>query len=175
MKILIMSDIHGDFESMYKVIKQESFDKLIILGDLFSYGYKFYNLNESPIVQTLQRYKEKLILIKGNCDYYIDYDALGLYAHDIFNIKFNNHVLTLTHGDKYNRGYLPDFHGDVFISGHTHIPLINKTGDILYLNPGSIGRPRSNSTKSYLILDDNRVMLKDVNSNIIIEEYKLSY
>jgi uncharacterized protein len=31
---------------------------------------------------------------------------------------------------------------DVVVSGHSHIPKIDKVGDVLYLNPGSAGRRR---------------------------------
>jgi uncharacterized protein len=31
---------------------------------------------------------------------------------------------------------------DVVVSGHSHIPRIDKVGDVLYLNPGSAGRRR---------------------------------
>ena len=36
MRLLMVSDVHGDFKSLEKVLKNESFDRLIMLGDLFS-------------------------------------------------------------------------------------------------------------------------------------------
>ena len=36
MKLLIISDVHGDYKSLEKVLKNESFDRLVVLGDLFS-------------------------------------------------------------------------------------------------------------------------------------------
>ena len=53
MKILIMSDIHGDYENLNKVLKNESFDKLIILGDLFSYGFNYNNKDENNILKII--------------------------------------------------------------------------------------------------------------------------
>lgn len=153
MKLLMVSDIHGDFKSLEKVLKNESFDRLVVLGDLFSYGKIILDLNNNEIIKLLKKYKDKLILIRGNCDYFIDYEKIGLYANDIITIRVNNHDITLTHGNRY---------GDIFASGHTHIPSIIKERDIIYINPGSIGLPRSGSQKSYLVFDDNYIEIKTI-------------
>ena len=57
MKTLILSDIHGDYDSFNKVIKSETFDKLIILGDLFSYSYDFEYYEDEPIIKLLQKFQ----------------------------------------------------------------------------------------------------------------------
>lgn len=162
LKLLILSDIHGDHETLYKVIKKEDFDKLIVLGDLFNYGEKV----NDKIINLLQKNKNKLILIKGNCDNYIEYEKLGLFAHDIFTYSSNNHMVTFTHGNRYSKGFLPEYHGDIFISGHTHIPVLTKERGVIYVNPGSIGRPRGGSTKSYLIFENNKIIIKDINNKV---------
>ena len=167
MKILILSDIHGDYESLHKVIENESFDRLVVLGDLLSYSYDYEE--EEKILELLSKYKNKLVLIKGNCDHFINYEAYNLYAHDEISLTFNNHVCTFTHGHLYNKGFLPKYHGDIIVTGHTHIPEITKENDIYYCNPGSIGMPRSGSSKGYLVFDNNKLILKDINNNIIKE------
>lgn len=167
MKLLIVSDIHGDYESLEKVIKEESFDRLVVLGDIPSYSYDYDEVNE--ILELLSKYKNKLVLIKGNCDYFVNYDAYGLYAHDEISLTFNKHIVTFTHGHLYNKGFLPKYHGDIFISGHSHKPLLIKEKDIIYANPGSIGNPRGGSDKGYLIFEDNKLMLKNIDKTIIKE------
>lgn len=166
MKLLILSDIHGDFESLDKIIKSENFDELVILGDLFSYGYSLENDKEKQIITLLQKYKNKLTLIKGNCDVFVNYEAYGLQTFDVITLPFNKHLITFTHGNKYSKGFLPEYHGDIFISGHTHIPSLTKEREIIYANPGSVGRPRGGSTKSYIIFDNNKITIKDINANI---------
>lgn len=169
MRILILSDIHGDYLSFKKIIDNENFDKLVILGDLFSYDYNYENYINSDIIKLLLQYKDKLILIKGNCDIYIDYNKLGLRGFDIITLPLNNNLVTFTHGDKYCKGFLPEYHGNIFISGHTHRPILNKESNIIYCNPGSVGKPRGNSNKGYLIFDNNKLVLMDINKNIISE------
>ena len=38
MRLLIISDIHGNYNDLEKVVNKEKFDQLIVLGDLFNYG-----------------------------------------------------------------------------------------------------------------------------------------
>lgn len=167
MTLLILSDIHGDYESFKKIIDKEEFDKIIILGDLFSYDYNYENYTESDIIKLIQSLKDRLIFIKGNSDYNIDYNVLNLKAFDIITLPYDNNQITYTHGDKYCKGFLPENHGNIFINGHTHRPVLSKEDGIIYCNPGSVGRPRGNSSKGYLILKDNKFILKDINQNII--------
>lgn len=169
MKILIMSDIHGNYENLNNVLKNESFDKLIILGDLFSYGFNYNNKDENNILNLLSNYKDTIILIKGNCDENISYEEFGLFAHDIISLHLNNHVVTLTHGNIYSKGFLPNYHGDIFASGHTHVPMLLKEQGTIYLNPGSIGKPRGGSDKSYAIFEDNKIEIKTIDGKIIKE------
>ncbi len=165
LRLLILSDIHGDYKNLYKITENERFDELIILGDLFSYGYECNKDEEEYIINLLQKYKNKLILIKGNCDIFINYETIGLQFYDVITLPFNKHLVTFTHGDRYSRGFLPEYHGDIFISGHTHIPMIIKERGIIYANPGSIGKPRGGSRKSYIIFDNDKIIIKDINGN----------
>lgn len=169
MNLLILSDIHGDYISFKKIVDNEEFDKIIILGDLFSYDYDYKNYINSDIIKLILNLKDKLILIKGNSDYNIDYTKLNLKAFDIITLPYGNNQITYTHGDKYCKGFLPENHGNIFINGHTHRPILSKENNIIYCNPGSVGKPRGNSNKGYLILKDNKFILKDINKNIIKE------
>lgn len=169
MKILVVSDIHGDYKTLEFIIKKENFEKLIVLGDLFNYGSKSESLNNIKIINLLQKNKDRLILIEGNCDKFINYEKFDLYAHEIFTINLNHHNVTLTHGNKYKKGFLPSFHGEIFLSGHTHIPELTKEYDTIYANPGSVGSPRSNIGKTYMMFEDNKIVIKTINNTIIKE------
>lgn len=162
-----MSDIHGDYNRIKKIISEISFDKLIILGDLFNYGFYSNDLKNNDIINLLQKCKDKLILIRGNCDYY--YEELGLCAHDLITIPLNNHNVTLTHGNRYSKGFLPEYHGDIFMQGHTHVPTLLKENNIVYVNPGSIGKTRNGSCASYAIFDDEKMIIKTLDDKIIKE------
>ncbi|MBO5571040.1 MAG: metallophosphoesterase family protein, partial [Clostridia bacterium] len=61
----------------------------------------------------------------------------------------------------YNAQRLPPHKsGDLLIHGHTHIPVIQKTGDMLYLNPGSLAIPKEGSPRSYMIYENGTFFLR---------------
>ncbi len=43
--------------------------------------------------------------------------------------------------------------GTVVVSGHTHIPLLEKRGNLVYVNPGSVALPKGGFEPSYALLD----------------------
>ena len=49
--------------------------------------------------------------------------------------------------------------------------LLKKKGDFIFANPGSISLPKGMSTHSYILLDENKIILKDIDGKII-NEYK---
>ncbi|MBU4057324.1 metallophosphoesterase family protein, partial [Patescibacteria group bacterium] len=54
-----------------------------------------------------------------------------------------------------------DSRADVVIFGHTHKPRIEKIGNAIYINPGSVGEPRDgNADASYAILDTQTMEAK---------------
>ena len=78
MKFLIASDLHGSFYYAQKLIDafdREKADKLIILGDIYNHGPRNpLPTDYSPIEvsKILNGIKDKLIVIKGNCDSQVD-------------------------------------------------------------------------------------------------------
>jgi putative phosphoesterase len=57
--------------------------------------------------------------------------------------------------------------GDIFLSGHTHIPTAKKENGIVYGNPGSISLPKGGYPKSYAILDESFTVY-DFNDNVLM-------
>jgi putative phosphoesterase len=48
---------------------------------------------------------------------------------------------------------LPDPRPDVYIYGHSHIPVLEQHAGVLFLNPGAAGRPRFGRQPSIALLD----------------------
>ena len=165
MKLMIVSDIHG-VANYLDIIKDNYFkekpDEVIFLGDMYSYGYDEED-NISHILDSIVNN----IVIRGNCD--SEYDVLtspfefsDYYYFEAFNKRFY-----CSHGNKYNITRYPDKPFDVMIYGHTHCGMIEEDNNKLFLNPGSISYPRGGSVRSYMIIDDSGVYLKDLEQNII--------
>ena len=138
-KVVVMSDNHGN-DSMMEYIKAQEphADYYIHCGD-----------SEAS-------YKELLsgcICVKGNNDWSLD---LPMEA----KLQIEDVTLFITHGQYlgyFNRelamkDLLIRNHCQVFISGHTHMPLSLKDGSYYYINPGSTSLPRGGSKKSYAVV-----------------------
>ena len=170
MKVLIVSDIHGNFSNMRKVIENESsFDRMLLLGDILS-GPDISGYQPEQLALFLNLYTEKIVFVRGNCDNY-HLDWLDFFLDKSFlTISIDKKIFFLTHGHLYHRYEMPNVEFDVFIQGHTHIPMMEVQGEKLYLNPGSITLPRGGSRKSYIVYQDGTFFLKDLEENKIIKK-----
>ncbi|MFM2480094.1 phosphodiesterase [Celerinatantimonas sp. YJH-8] len=180
MKFFIGSDIHGDInaaQQMIQAFKRSHADYLICLGDLLNHGPRnpipehYAPLEVAALLNTLS---ERLIVIRGNCDSEVD-QALCHFPMltDYQMIPRPTHRLFCTHGHIYSAESLPSFlgAGDVFISGHTHIPVAECAANgIFRLNPGSVAIPRNDWPASYGLVDDQQIqVLSLADANILIE------
>jgi len=165
MKTMIISDIHGYSKNLKKVLNifyKENCKRLIILGDLLSPGF------DSEEVKTLlNNFKFSLLCMKGNNDGYIfselDFNIIDGYL----NIKLDNNNVYITHGHRYNRSNILLKDNDILIQGHTHISSMYKDNNRFYLNPGSISLPRDNTEGTYIIYEDNKFYLYDLDENLL--------
>ncbi|MDO5707911.1 MAG: phosphodiesterase [Andreesenia angusta] len=78
MKLLIASDIHGSeyyAREIERVYKEEKPRYLILLGDLLYHGAR-NNLpkeyNPKGVIEILNKYKDRIIAVRGNCDSEVD-------------------------------------------------------------------------------------------------------
>ena len=169
MKYMVISDIHGGIYNLDKVldiyVKEHCF-KLLILGDLFNYGF---DLNREDIVNRLNLMRENIIAVSGNCDNNIK--GILFDMPFINNVVLNNKKITITHGHLYNKEYLLNLDTDIVLVGHSHIPVIEKIGDIVYCNPGSITKSRSGDN-SFIIVDENKITIRAL-ENMVLEEVNI--
>ena len=59
---------------------------------------------------------------------------------------------------------------DIMFYGHFHVNFIEEKNGIIFVNPGSISLPKQNTEHGYAIFDENKIILKDVDGNIIKEK-----
>lgn len=167
MKVMCISDIHGNIECLNRAVdrfREENAEKLLILGDFSSY---YHSSSDFEVAEILNNIAGSIIAVKGNCDN-SSIDSLFHFGLGYLKtIEVNGIKVTLTHGHIYNRNTLPEKCGDIFISGHTHVGMIEKIGDKIIANPGSISKPRGGTKKSYLIIDEEKIELKTLGGELI--------
>ncbi|WP_432663167.1 metallophosphoesterase [Wukongibacter baidiensis] len=144
MRIGVISDTHGDLVSAESAIKaMGDIDLLLHAGDTYRDAELLKEMLDIDV-----------IAVKGNTDF--DYEA------DLEKIiSLDGKRIFLTHGHQYNVKYSLDrlyykaleTDCDIVVFGHSHMPLNVKEKDIIFLNPGSVSRPRGGSRPSYAIIN----------------------
>lgn len=178
MKIFFMSDIHGSSHFLNKAIecyKKEGAQYMVILGDALYHGPRNHipmGYNPKEVAEKLNFYRNNIIAVRGNCDSEVDQMLINYPMMSDYNTIFlNNRRIFLTHGHLYNKDNMPPLvEGDIFIYGHTHIPLIETFNGITMINPGSISIPKGESENSYGILEEGVFTIKNLEGKIILEE-----
>lgn len=159
MKILIASDIHGSREASKKLASLDSFynfSRIILLGDINYSGarnippHDYYPID---VCKNLLGLKNKLTIIRGNCDSRVDEFVLGIKFSDFLKETINGHNFIMTHGDLYNENDFTYHNNDVYLYGHTHVYKLEKHDNHYFINPGSTTLPKENTKKSYMIYD----------------------
>ena len=177
MKLLIISDIHGSSyyaKMIPEIFKLEKADGIIILGDLYYHGPRNplpKDYSPMDVCNILNSIKEKLKVVRGNCDALVDETISDFNFHDHLLLNINSKRIYFTHGDKYNQDVLPDEKFDIMFYGHFHTGFIRKKNNLIFANPGSISLPKNNTRHSYLIMDSEKITLKDISGSIIEETY----
>lgn len=148
MRILILSDSHGDVASMLRAVERTRPDQIIHLGDCWRDGEELKKqLPLLPVAQVL-----------GNCDTWSFSSppaqssgswSLGAQRTEQLLLTLDGHRVFLCHGHRYQvkssllaLSYAAREAGaELCLFGHTHVPCLDTTEGLTLLNPGSIGRP----------------------------------
>lgn len=178
MKLLFFSDIHGikkNLSKLEKLIKKETFDKIIVLGDLYNRGLPYDKkgiFDNQKVHDFLKKYKDNLIVTKGNCDSNIKENDF-LIQDDIVSLKVDGLNFYLTHGNYYNYYKTEEFDKrGILIYGHEHIPYIRKREKMIYICVGSISLPRNDLGATYMIYENKKFTIYHIDGEII-DEYEI--
>ena len=130
MRILVFSDTHGDFNSMYKVVKKyDDINTIIHLGD-----------GESQVEDLRMLYTDKRIInVKGNCDFgscapmsvFESIEGKRIFAchGHVFRVKYSYEMLI---------SQARAMGADIVLFGHTHRAISEYRDGLYIMNPGSL-------------------------------------
>ena len=150
MAILVVSDSHGKVERIFKAIEEnkERIDRVFFTGD-----------GLDDILLAKDEYKDiEFDYVAGNCD--------GYFAKPVEKIvNYNGKKILLTHGHLYEgisgqRRLLEKCKEEginAVFSGHTHLKREEYIDNILFLNPGSIGRPFDGEPSYSIVEVDDKI------------------
>ena len=132
MVILVLSDSHGAVNPMVRAVELTKPDQILHLGDVWRDGERLRaRFPDIPMEQ-----------VPGNCDFRPEAPAEQL-------LVLGGRRILMCHGHTYgvktsllSAGLAAQEQQlDLFLFGHTHRPLVDRRGQTLFLNPGSIGDP----------------------------------
>ena len=169
MKLAIISDIHGNIYALMRVLEDiddQKVDSIICLGDLVGYGP-----HPNETVNLIRR--KNILCLKGNYDASVVNEAYTYIRETEINsfslpwtveelrmenkfylknlptsltLEFNNTKIKFVHGspNAINQYLLED----------THLPSIKQFNNKLFINDGSVGKPKHGKpTSTYCILN----------------------
>ena len=166
MKIFIASDLHGSAEYCRRLIEaftNENADKLLLLGDILYHGPRNElpeNYSPKEVLSLLEPVKDKIICVGGNCDAEIDKALLPFPVLSDFGAVFCDGLnIYFAHGHK-DEPLLSE--GDIYLTGHTHVPLNEVHDGHYHLNPGSLSLPKEGSRHGYIVYENRKFTFKDL-------------
>jgi putative phosphoesterase len=180
MKVGIISDVHCQHEALAltaKALVAEGVEEILLPGDSH-YEYRFSN----EVVEVTQEYGMRYVL--GNHETMLigphgaravaaphvraaNLEFVRATSHRIIT-KIAGKTLTMVHANPFaqDNTYLysgnalfsriDELDTDYLVLGHTHVPMVERLGRTLVLNPGSLvfsRDPGSEGTITYLVLD----------------------
>lgn len=141
MKIIIVSDSHGEINLLRKIINQH-FDADV-----------FLHLGDS---QLPEEYLHPFVSVKGNGDYFTTYPR-----YRILKTPYGNFYCE--HGHLRSRvsvEYVKMNQCVGYLFGHSHCKCHDIIDDIHFINPGSLTRPRDGDCGSYIIMNATKESLE---------------
>lgn len=129
MKILVLSDSHGNFNAIYDITEKEAPDLIIHLGDgakeAEDIGYAF---------------DKRVISVRGNCDWGSRLESELLYEVAGKRLFIcHGHTFSVKSGISTVIEAAHNAQCDVLLFGHTHQQLYMVDRGMYVLNPGSAG------------------------------------
>lgn len=168
-KLAIISDIHGSSAGLNRALEQadrEGAERILLLGDLLYHGPRNplpEGYDPQEVARVLNSRKAQVVgAVRGNCDaevdqMLIDFAIMGEYAV----LLQEERRLFVTHGHHHSMDNLPELSaGDVFMQGHTHVPVAEKREGLYLFNPGSVSLPKGGYPASYGLSDESGLTVK---------------
>jgi putative phosphoesterase len=157
-KLLVFSDLHGSATAARRIAelaRERSPDYLLCLGDILYHGPRnpFPAGYDPPLAaEILTPLAGRILAVRGNCDSNVDAMVLPFpLAADPAWILLDGLRVCASHGHLHSPTALPPLAGgDLFLSGHTHIPLACTSPQGVHLgNPGSPALPKEGHHASW--------------------------
>ena len=132
MKILVLSDSHGNVDNMIRAVERVQPQRVLHLGDC------------QRDLTALQAAFPGMPMegVPGNCDWgSCDQPERLLEIGGVRIFALHGHTRNVKHSPMAAMYAAKEYGAQVLLFGHTHVPLVDNDGSLLTLNPGAAGDP----------------------------------
>lgn len=144
MKILIVSDTHRKNDNYFKVVKMHHPDMVIHCGDA-----------EGSEAALIQEAGCPVKIVLGNNDFFSNLpreEEFGIGRYRVWLTHGHNYYVSM--GNEVIKQEAVARRMDIVMYGHTHRPVVDRGGEVIALNPGSLSYPRQEGHRpSYIIME----------------------
>jgi uncharacterized protein len=186
MKIGIISDTHGNVPMIRKALSYfDGADLIIHAGDVLYHAPRLGWTDEYNLIEANRIFNEiqtPMLFVEGNCDPQVyeellDWSVRSPYAATILN----GLSIMVTHGHLIDEDAMikqaKKQKARIYISGHTHVPVLIEKDGVVLLNPGSPAIPKlewkGKLLKSVAIIEDNNIKIIDIETGDIYKSFRL--
>ena len=150
LKILIVSDTHGNVSLLESVVSaNKTCDLVIHLGDKETDGAEV--MKDYPAIAFLS--------VSGNCDmisFLGKSKTEGSFTAEERRIFYTHgHKFDVAAGVEYLASQAKFNKADIAFYGHTHVAFAQEKNGVLVINPGSLSNPRDGSNGTYCVMEIN--------------------
>lgn len=178
MLIGIISDTHGSTEAWRDALEGpfQGADQIWHCGDFLYHGARNplpegYNTQE--LAELINSCPIPILAVRGNCDSEVDQMVLQVALQSPYFLAEHavGRVL-VTHGHHYSPEMMAQmiqlYQIKLWISGHTHVPVLERWDGAIILNPGSASLPKGEEPRrSVALLRDDALELFDLDQGVV--------
>ena len=185
MKIGIISDTHGSADCWAMAFDKFFFDVDLIFhaGDVLYHGPRNRmtdGYRPQKLVEAIAQCKVPIIASRGNCDSEVDASVLSIPLASPYAFAFvNGKRVVITHGhftetQEEKAEMAARYKADIFISGHTHVPVLKQIGETIFMNPGSPSLSKREDGRSTIaLMDETHIFVHDLYTGDILDSLSL--
>ena len=180
MKVGIISDTHGH-EERWAMAAEKFFkdaDLIIHAGDVLYHGPRnpmLEDYNPAGLAERINNSPVPVVIARGNCDSEVDAMVLespveAPYAY----VMMDGFRIVAIHGHTVEsaaekEALAKHLKADLFISGHTHVNVLERRGRTIFLNPGSPALSKREDKRSTVaLLTEEKVEILDLDTGEVL-------
>lgn len=189
MKIGVISDTHG-YAGRFEMACEKFFegaDMILHAGDVLNHGPNNPNCKgedyaPKALANRINNSDIPIIICRGNCDSEVDQMVIEVPIQAPYAYVFaNGKKIVVTHGhtvmsDAEKDSMAAHLKADIFITGHVHKNVLEKRGNTIFLNPGTISpylTNREDKKTSVAVITDDNIKIFDLESGEVLMQLKI--